>query len=48
MIHSNTRGPASADPRCAVCIRRVKLEPGEYVYSCPLNPTPNYHLVVSK
>lgn len=24
----------------------VKLEPGEYVYSCPLNPTPNYRLIV--
>jgi hypothetical protein len=24
----------------------VKLEPGEYRYSCPLNPTPNYKLVV--
>ena len=25
----------------------VDLKPGEYVYSCPLNPTPNYRLVVS-
>lgn len=24
----------------------VELEPGEYVYSCPLNPTPDYRLVV--
>ncbi len=24
----------------------VELEPGEYLYSCPLNPTPNYRLVV--
>ncbi|MDJ0949787.1 MAG: hypothetical protein QNJ94_12790 [Alphaproteobacteria bacterium] len=24
----------------------VTLKPGEYVYSCPLNPTPNYKLVV--
>lgn len=24
----------------------IDLEPGEYVYSCPLNPTPNYKLVV--
>jgi hypothetical protein len=24
----------------------IELEPGEYVYSCPLNPTPNYRLVV--
>lgn len=24
----------------------VELEPGEYVYSCPLNPTPNYRIVV--
>ena len=24
----------------------VNLEPGEYVYSCPLNPTPNYRLIV--
>ncbi len=26
----------------------VNLEPGEYVYSCPLNPTPDYRLVVRK
>ena len=25
----------------------VELTPGEYVYSCPLNPTPNYRLVVN-
>ncbi len=25
----------------------IDLKPGEYVYSCPLNPTPNYKLVVS-
>jgi len=25
----------------------VELEPGEYLYSCPLNPTPDYKLVVS-
>ncbi|MBL4658772.1 MAG: hypothetical protein JKY19_00320 [Alcanivoracaceae bacterium] len=25
----------------------IKLEAGEYVYSCPLNPTPDYKLVVS-
>jgi len=25
----------------------VTLEPGEYIYSCPLNPTPNYKIVVS-
>jgi len=24
----------------------VELKPGEYVYSCPLNPTPDYPLVV--
>lgn len=24
----------------------IDLEPGEYVYSCPLNPTPDYRLVV--
>lgn len=24
----------------------VTLEPGEYVYSCPLNPTPDYRLLV--
>jgi hypothetical protein len=24
----------------------VTLEPGEYLYSCPLNTTPNYRLVV--
>lgn len=27
---------------------RVTLKEGEYLYSCPLNPTPNYHLVVKK
>ena len=26
---------------------RVELEPGEYLYSCPLNPTPDYKLVVT-
>lgn len=26
---------------------RVELKPGEYVYSCPLNPTPDYRLVVA-
>ena len=25
----------------------VELKEGEYVYSCPLNPTPNYRLVVT-
>jgi len=25
----------------------IDLKPGEYVYSCPLNPTPNYKLIVS-
>ena len=25
----------------------VTLKPGEYVYSCPLNPTPDYRLVVA-
>lgn len=25
----------------------IDLEPGEYVYSCPLNPTPDYRLIVS-
>ncbi len=24
----------------------IELTPGEYVYSCPLNPTPDYKLVV--
>lgn len=24
----------------------IELKPGEYVYSCPLNPTPNYKLRV--
>ena len=24
----------------------VELEPGEYLYSCPLNTTPNYRLIV--
>ena len=26
----------------------VTLEPGEYVYSCPLNPTPDYRLKVTE
>ncbi len=26
----------------------IDLEPGEYFYSCPLNPTPNYPLTVSE
>lgn len=26
----------------------VELEPGEYLYSCPLNTTPDYRLVVTK
>jgi hypothetical protein len=25
----------------------VELEPGDYLYSCPLNPTPDYKLVVT-
>ena len=24
----------------------ITLKPGEYVYSCPLNPTPDYKIVV--
>lgn len=24
----------------------IELKPGEYVYSCPLNPTPDYKLIV--
>jgi hypothetical protein len=24
----------------------IELAPGSYVYSCPLNPTPNYRLIV--
>ena len=24
----------------------IELEPGEYLYSCPLNPTPDYRIVV--
>ncbi len=24
----------------------IELKPGKYLYSCPLNPTPNYHLIV--
>ena len=24
----------------------IELKPGEYLYSCPLNPTPNYRLIV--
>jgi len=26
----------------------IELKPGEYVYSCPLNPTPDYKLVVKE
>lgn len=26
----------------------IDLEPGEYLYSCPLNPTPDYILVVTE
>ncbi len=26
----------------------VNLKPGEYLYSCPLNPTPDYRLVVAE
>ncbi len=26
----------------------VALEPGEYLYSCPLNPTPDYRIVVTE
>lgn len=26
----------------------VELKPGEYVYSCPLNPTPDYRLIVTQ
>ncbi len=26
----------------------VDLQPGAYIYSCPLNPTPNYKLVVQE
>jgi len=25
----------------------IDLEPGEYLYSCPLNPTPDYRLIVT-
>ena len=25
----------------------VELKPGEYIYSCPLNPTLNYKVVVN-
>ncbi|MGP1614552.1 MAG: hypothetical protein ACTS5Y_05780, partial [Pollutimonas bauzanensis] len=25
----------------------IELKPGEYAYSCPLNPTPDYRLIVS-
>jgi hypothetical protein len=26
----------------------IELKPGEYLYSCPLNPTPNYPLLVEE
>lgn len=25
---------------------QIELKPGEYIYSCPLNPTPDYRIVV--
>ena len=25
----------------------IELKEGEYVYSCPLNPTPDYKLIVT-
>lgn len=27
---------------------KITLKPGSYIYSCPLNPTPNYKLVVKE
>ena len=27
---------------------QITLKPGEYVYSCPLNPTPDYRLTVTE
>ncbi len=27
-------------------VYEIELKPGEYVYSCPLNPTPDYSLIV--
>ena len=27
-------------------VHAVELKPGKYLYSCPLNPTPDYNLVV--
>jgi hypothetical protein len=32
--------PAQAAPQV------IELKPGEYVYSCPLNPTPDCRLIV--
>lgn len=26
----------------------IELKPGEYVYSCPLNPTPDYKIIVAE
>ena len=26
----------------------IELKPGEYIYSCPLNPTPDYRLLVEQ
>ena len=28
--------------------KTIKLKPGEYVFSCPLNPTPDYRVVVAE
>lgn len=41
---------ASADKRVAISAglrRRDSPKPGDYAYSCLLNPTPDYHLVVN-
>ncbi|MEH6472811.1 MAG: hypothetical protein V7752_16345 [Halopseudomonas sp.] len=27
---------------------QIELKPGEYLYSCPLNPTPDYRLLVTE
>ncbi len=27
---------------------KIDLKPGEYIFSCPLNPTPNYRVVVAE
>jgi len=48
-IHKVTKLSVSGGGLATGASREYKiiLKPGEYVYSCPLNPTPDYRLVVT-